>query len=54
MASSGCVKEDEFEGASVMVSVEVVGPERVFVEGYTMMNKDWVRLVTFSEVLSSV
>ena len=54
MASSGCVTEDEFEGATVMVSVEVVGPERVFFEGYTMRNKDWVRLVTFSEVQSIV
>ena len=54
VASSGCVTEDEFKRATVMVSVEVVGPERVFVEGYTMKNKDCVRLVTFSEVQSIV
>ena len=47
VASSGCVTEYEFEGASVMVSVEVVGPERVFVEGYTMSNKYWIGLVNF-------
>ena len=50
VASSGCVIEYDFEGASVMVSVEVVGPERVFLEGYTMRNKDWVGIVNFSEV----
>ena len=47
VASSGCVTEYEFDGASVMVSVEVVGPEHVFVEGYMMRNKYWVGLVNF-------
>ena len=32
-----------------MFSVEVVGPERVFVEGDTARNKDWVGLVKCSE-----
>ena len=50
MASSGCVTEYDFEGASVMVSLEMVGPDCVFVEGYTMRNKDWVGIVNLSEV----
>ena len=32
-----------------MVSVEVVGPECVSMEGYMMRNKDWVGLVNCSE-----
>ena len=33
-----------------MDSLEVVGPERVFLEGDIVRSKNWVRLVKFSEV----
>ena len=50
VARSDCVTEDEFEGASVVVSVKLVVPERLVVEGYMMRNKYWVGLVNFFEV----
>ena len=50
VARSDFVTEDEFEGASVVVSVKLVVRERVFGEGYMMRNKYWVGLVNSFEV----
>ena len=47
VVNSVCFICDNFEEAraSVLVLVEVVGPYRVFVEGYMMMNIDWVGIL---------
>ena len=47
VVKSVCFTYDKFEVpvASVVVSVEVVGAEHVFVEGYTTRNKYWFGLV---------
>ena len=49
VARSGCLAENNFEAASVGVSLEVIGMERVFVEGDMVRNKYWVVIVNFSE-----
>ena len=54
VARSGCFTENNFEAASVGVSLEVIGMERVFVEGDMVRNKYWVGLLKFSEVQSLV
>ena len=48
---SVCATKDEAEGeiSSIVVSLEALGRERVFVEGDTMRNKYWVGIVKFSE-----
>ena len=45
VGKSVCVAQGEFEGESIVDSVEVVGTERVFVEGDIVRNKYWVGLV---------
>ena len=46
---SVCAIYDEFEGsgASVVFSVEAVGPECVFVEGGIVRSKYWVGILKF-------
>ena len=51
VAKSFCITYDDLKGpgARIVVSVEVVEPEHVFVEGDKMRNKDWVGIVIYCE-----
>ena len=52
VVKSFCVIYYEFKEArvSVVVLVKFVGPESVFVDGYILINIDWVGIVKSSEL----
>ena len=50
VTNSVCVTKLKVKVEVVVDSVELVGMERVFVEGYIVRNKYWLGLQTFSQV----